>query len=64
LHAELTGPLDHQIFKLAISDTAGWMRTLTSPWSFTPPALGQFGTLVRQFTKVPSLVLAAASPPK
>ena len=32
------------------------MRTLTAPWSVTPPAPGQFGSLVAQLVKVPALV--------
>lgn len=56
LRADLAGPADHQVFKLTIGDAAGWMRTLTAPWSVTPPAPGQFGSLVAQLVKIPTMV--------
>ncbi len=56
LDVTLDGPANHQILKLKISDAAGWLRTFTAPWSATPPAPGQFGSLVLQLMKVPSIV--------
>lgn len=56
LRAELGGPAAHQTFKLTIADASGWMRTLAAPWSATPPAPGQFGSLVTQLMKVPTMV--------
>ncbi len=56
LRAELGGPAAHQTFKLNIADASGWLRTLTAPWSATPPAPGQFGSLVAQLMKVPTVV--------
>ena len=56
LSAELSGPADRQKLKLTIGAAADWMRTLTAPWSAAPPPPGQFGSLVVQLMKVPSIV--------
>ncbi len=60
LNATLTGPLEHQVFKFSITDASVWMRTLAAPWNQTPPAPGQFGSLVLQLAKVPTIVAGGA----
>lgn len=56
LSAELSGPAERQKLNLTIGAAADWMRTLTAPWAAAPPAAGQFGSLITQLMKVPSIV--------
>lgn len=60
LNVSLTGPGEHQVFKFSIGDASVWMRTLAAPWSELPPAPGQFGSLVLQLAKVPTMLAGGA----
>lgn len=60
LKASLTGPVDRQKFTFSIDDASDWMRTLAAPWADAPPAAGQFGALVIQLAKVPTVVSGGA----
>jgi hypothetical protein len=45
-----------QKLQVNIGDSIAWVRTLTAPWHDVPPPPGQFGTLVTQVIKIPSLL--------
>ncbi len=60
LSATLNGPAERQVFKLSIGDASSWVQTLAAPWSEAPPAPGQFGSLIVQLAKVPTMVTGGA----
>ena len=57
LQAELDSPAPGALkLGVTIGDAATWVRIFTGPWHTRAPAPGQFGTVVSQLIKVPSMV--------